>query len=674
MPVSRRKKTAIALAAALILTAAILYYWLSRRTQPLAYSGTVETREIEVGSKVGGRVTSVSVEEGQQVAANAPLVAFEHDNLSAQLAQQQAAVAQAQADLDRLQHGNRPAEIAQADAALHERAAELAEARNGPRPQELRQAQADFDAAKANAVDAASTYARMQPLVEKDVISRQQFDEYTAQRKATAAQAESARQHLALLQAGTRVEDLQAANQRYQQSLAADQLSHQGFRQSDIDAGKARLAAAEAQVQQIEANLREATLSAPDIATVETVSVRPGDLRAGNTAQPRARRPERSGHGRFTASHLHGTRAGGRLRSRVPAPQRADPRRPRASGLRREGPRRQPQRRAQIRHGRHGQLAMSDTAGNVIHAEHLTIRFGDFTAVDDVSFDIRKGELFGFLGPNGSGKTTIIRALCGLTPLASGNATILGMDVRKHAAEIKRHVGYMSQKFGLYEDLTVSENLDFYAAAYGLTPQAAKTRIQELLTLTGLEPYFTRRVAQLSGGWKQRLALACAIIHSPEVVFLDEPTAGIDPVARRSLWDLFFQLSGQGVTFFVTTHYMDEAERCGRLGYIYMSKLIALGTIDDLRKQPDANPPGTSRLDIEAPAASTLLPKLRQFEGVREATIFGRAIHALIETSSIDALKAAFPQLTVRIIDSSLEDIFVTLTYHIMAEQEAAKR
>jgi ABC-2 type transport system ATP-binding protein len=317
---------------------------------------------------------------------------------------------------------------------------------------------------------------------------------------------------------------------------------------------------------------------------------------------------------------------------------------------------------------------MSDTAGNVIHAEHLTIRFGDFTAVDDVSFDIRKGELFGFLGPNGSGKTTIIRALCGLTPLASGNATILGMDVRKHAAEIKRHVGYMSQKFGLYEDLTVSENLDFYAAAYGLTPQAAKTRIQELLTLTGLEPYFTRRVAQLSGGWKQRLALACAIIHSPEVVFLDEPTAGIDPVARRSLWDLFFQLSGQGVTFFVTTHYMDEAERCGRLGYIYMSKLIALGTIDDLRKQPDANPPGTSRLDIEAPAASTLLPKLRQFEGVREATIFGRAIHALIETSSIDALKAAFPQLTVRIIDSSLEDIFVTLTYHIMAEQEAAKR
>jgi ABC-2 type transport system ATP-binding protein len=341
----------------------------------------------------------------------------------------------------------------------------------------------------------------------------------------------------------------------------------------------------------------------------------------------------------------------------------------------------------------------------VINAEHLTIRFGAFTAVHDVSFHLDRGELFGFLGPNGSGKTTIIRALCGLIPLTSGNATILGMDVRQHAADIKQHVGYMSQKFGLYEDLTVQENLNFYAAAYGLTPSAAKQRIAELLDLTSLHPYFTRRVAQLSGGWKQRLALACAIIHSPEVVFLDEPTAGIDPVARRSLWDLFFQLSGQGVTFFVTTHYMDEAERCGRLGYIYMSKLIALGSVADLQQLPDANPPGTSRLELEAqtlearaldarshdarfpdarfpdaqaleaqtleaPAVSVLLPQLRQFPGVREATIFGRAIHALVQTDSIPALQAAFPQLSLRTIQPSLEDIFVTLTLHIMGEQK----
>ena len=186
-------------------------------------------------------------------------------------------------------------------------------------------------------------------------------------------------------------------------------------------------------------------------------------------------------------------------------------------------------------------------------------------------------------------------------------------------------------------------------------------------------PSFTRRVAQLSGGWKQRLALACAIIHSPEVVFLDEPTAGIDPVARRSLWDLFFQLSGQGVTFFVTTHDMDEAERCGRLGYIYMSKLIALGSVADLQQLPDANPPGTSRLELEAqpleaPAVSVLLPQLRLFPGVREATSFGRAIHALVETPTLDALRSAFPQLSVRTIQPSLEDIFVTLTLHLMAE------
>ena len=304
----------------------------------------------------------------------------------------------------------------------------------------------------------------------------------------------------------------------------------------------------------------------------------------------------------------------------------------------------------------------------VINAEHLTIRFGAVTAVDDVSFHLDKGELFGFLGPNGSGKTTIIRALCGLIPLTSGNATILGMDVRQHARDIKRHVGYMSQKFGLYEDLTVSENLSFYAAAYGLSAAAASSRIKELLALTSLEPYFTRRVSQLSGGWKQRLALACAIIHSPEVVFLDEPTAGIDPVARRSLWDLFFQLSGQGVTFFVTTHYMDEAERCGRLGYIYMSKLIALGSVADLQKLPDANPPGTSRVEIEAPAVSVLLTQLRQSPGVREATIFGRTIHALVETNAVDDLHTAFPQLSLRTIQPSLEDIFVTLTLHIMAE------
>jgi ABC-2 type transport system ATP-binding protein len=302
----------------------------------------------------------------------------------------------------------------------------------------------------------------------------------------------------------------------------------------------------------------------------------------------------------------------------------------------------------------------------VITADGLTIRFGNFTAVDHVSFEIRKGELFGFMGPNGSGKTTIIKTLCGLLVPSEGTGTILGMDIRQQATEIKRRVGYMSQKFGLYEDLTVSENLGFYAGVYGIRGEGATRRRKEILALTGLEPYLDRRVKALSGGWKQRLALGCAILHSPEVVFLDEPTAGIDPVARRSLWDLFFQLSGQGVTFFVTTHYMDEAERCGRVGYIYMSKLVALGSITELQRLPEANPPGTERVQIETADASQMLGPLRAMEGVREATIFGRSIHALVETDRIEALKRRFPEAKVEPIVPSLEDVFVTLTYGIM--------
>lgn len=304
-----------------------------------------------------------------------------------------------------------------------------------------------------------------------------------------------------------------------------------------------------------------------------------------------------------------------------------------------------------------------------ITADGMTIRFGSFTAVQDVSFQVGKGELFGFLGPNGSGKTTIIKALCGLLTPTEGTGSILGMDIRKHAPEIRRHVGYMSQKFGLYEDLTVAENLTFYAGVYGIKGTQAEQRTKELLALTGMEPYLGRRVAALSGGWKQRLSLCCAIIHSPQVVFLDEPTAGIDPVARRSLWDLFFQLSGQGVTFFVTTHYMDEAERCGRVGYIYLSKLAALGTIAELQQLPAANPKGTVRVQIEARDASMELTRLRSMKGVREATIFGRSIHALVEQDDLDAIRQQLNEASVEPIVPSLEDVFVTLTYEIMKDR-----
>jgi multidrug resistance efflux pump len=278
----QRKRIILAIVAPILILAAILAYVLTHRSTPLAYSGTIETREVEIGSKIGGRVLAVSVEEGDQVPANAPLVTFDAPELQAQLAQAQATVLQAEADYNRLQRGNRPQEIAQADATLHENKALLDEAQNGPRPQDIAQAQADYAAAKANAVDAASTYDRMQPLAAKDIISKQQFDSYTAQRNNTAQLAESAHQRLALLQAGTRTEDIQAARDRYQQSLAADQLAHAGFRQQDITSGKGRLDQAQGRVAELNASLREARLLSPADATVETVSVRPGDLVPAN--------------------------------------------------------------------------------------------------------------------------------------------------------------------------------------------------------------------------------------------------------------------------------------------------------------------------------------------------------------------------------------------------------
>ncbi len=300
----------------------------------------------------------------------------------------------------------------------------------------------------------------------------------------------------------------------------------------------------------------------------------------------------------------------------------------------------------------------------VIETKDLTIRFGDFTAVDHVSMSIERGEVFGLLGPNGSGKTTIIKALCGLVKISAGSGNLLGLDVRQRAAEIRQRIGYMSQRFGLYEDLTVRENIEFYSGVYGLSPERHARRFADVVALTTITPYLDRRAGQLSGGWKQRLALACAIIHSPEVVFLDEPTAGIDPVARRALWDLVFLLSGQGVTFLVTTHYMDEAERCGRVGYLYNSRLVALGTVDELKRLPAANPPGTARFEITCPNVMEVLAAVRLLPYVHEATIFGQSIHALADVSATAALAAAV-NVTPRLIEPSLEDVFVTLTNQI---------
>jgi len=317
--------------------------------------------------------------------------------------------------------------------------------------------------------------------------------------------------------------------------------------------------------------------------------------------------------------------------------------------------------------------------GLAISAEHLVRKFGQFTAVNDVSFQVQKGEIFGFLGPNGSGKTTVIKMLTGLLPLTSGKAYVEGIDVRTDPEAVRQNIGYMSQRFSLYDDLTVTENLQFYGRIYGLPPDRLKRRMDEIIQLNSLQPYLNRLAAQLSGGWKQRLALGCAMLHEPKLLFLDEPTAGIDPVARRQLWDLLFELSGHGITFFVTTHYMDEAERCSHVAYIYFGRLIADGTPDSLRQLPDVQRPGTKRVEITTPEVTRALRLTRQLPGIRSATIFGQSIHALIEDRfdlndlRAQLLKDGIKVGEIRPLAPSLEDVFVELTYKHQAETEAAR-
>src|SRR5439155_141611 len=311
---------------------------------------------------------------------------------------------------------------------------------------------------------------------------------------------------------------------------------------------------------------------------------------------------------------------------------------------------------------------------SMIEVDGLTKRFGTFTAVDHISFSVGKGSIFGFLGPNGSGKTTVIRMLCGILEPTQGTARIGGHDIVRDLEPIKEMIGYMSQKFSLYDELTVNENLIFAGKLYGLSGRELNQRRDEMIATTHLEPYIDRRAGQLSGGWRQRLAMACSLMHRPSVLFLDEPTAGIDPVARRELWDLLFEFAGKGMTLFVTTHYMDEAERCDHVGYIYMSKLIVCGEPDDLKKLPEVNPPGTRRLDVTCDHVTTALHAMHEMRGVRSATVFGQSMHLLVDENVKHMAMLVFNE--DRTVESrQLIDRFVnTETFRVVGEVQSLEQ
>ncbi|NJD62284.1 MAG: ABC transporter ATP-binding protein, partial [Deltaproteobacteria bacterium] len=274
-----------------------------------------------------------------------------------------------------------------------------------------------------------------------------------------------------------------------------------------------------------------------------------------------------------------------------------------------------------------------------VTARSLEKRFGDFVAVDRVSFDVRKGEIFGFLGPNGAGKSTTIRMLCGLLAPTSGEATVAGYDLRTETEKIKQHIGYMSQRFSLYEDLTVEENIDFYGGIYRIPPERKRARKEWVIGMAGLSDHRRTKTAFLAGGWKQRLALGCAILHEPPILFLDEPTSGVDPISRRNFWDLIYGLSEKGVTVFVTTHYMDEAEYCDRLGLLYRGGLAAMGTPGELKKDRMKD----AVVEIRCERPQDAIAVLGKLPGVRGAALFGNGIHAVVERgeAAVPALREA---------------------------------
>ena len=303
---------------------------------------------------------------------------------------------------------------------------------------------------------------------------------------------------------------------------------------------------------------------------------------------------------------------------------------------------------------------MNNTA---IIAQDLSRNFGKFVAVDRVNFSIGYGEIFGFLGSNGAGKSTTIRMLCGILAPTSGTARVAGFDVNTNPEDIKQSIGYVSQRFSLYQDLTVEENLQFFGDIYGIAKTDRAVRMNEVLNITGLEPWRKRLAQELSGGWKQKLALANAILHRPKILFLDEPTAGIDPISRRSIWELLYQIADGGVALFVTTHYMEEAERCNQIAFISRGKILKSGSPQELKK----NLPG-KLLEIGCHPVMKGSKVFGQIPGVLRVTAYGTSIHLNVEdtesvrTKVLELARRENIEISfIEAIDPSLEDVFATI-------------
>ncbi len=304
----------------------------------------------------------------------------------------------------------------------------------------------------------------------------------------------------------------------------------------------------------------------------------------------------------------------------------------------------------------------NDTQSPAVIVHDLEKIFDHFVAVNKISFSVQKGEIFGFLGPNGAGKSTTIRMLCGLLMPTSGTGSVAGFDILKQQEKIKQHIGYMSQKFSLYEDLTVEENINFYSGVYNIPHKKRKERKEWIISMSGLEDLRSTLTRTLPMGWKQRLALGCAVIHEPKILFLDEPTSGVDPITRLNFWKFINDLASQGVTIFVTTHYMDEAENCGRIALIYRGELIATGNLDELKTRfMDKD---VIKIDVSSP--EYWMEKLKEIPEVDETSLFGSSIHALVENAQtadgrIRSILQSAGSFEVQQITPSLEDVFVSL-------------